>query len=101
MPGRNPPPRGEGAGRTWSLKEIRELMDVLIERGITEFEMEKGGVRIRIKRGNAGAEAADAMNPRSNTVAPWPSLAPPSPPIPASPPAGSVESVVEPAAAEV
>ena len=38
---------------TWELGEIRELIDLLIDRGIHEFEMEKDGLRVRIKRGNA------------------------------------------------
>lgn len=53
MPGKNPP-RGKASSEPpWALKDIQQLIDVLIKREITEFELEKGGVRIRIKRGNA------------------------------------------------
>ena len=55
MPGRSQP-RGGGTERTWDLKDIEELIDVLIQREITEFEMEKDGLRIRIKRGDSHAE---------------------------------------------
>ena len=33
-----------------TLKELRELLDLLIERGIHEFEMERGNLKIRVKR---------------------------------------------------
>jgi acetyl-CoA carboxylase biotin carboxyl carrier protein len=32
-------------------KEIRELIDYLIEKDVTEFELERGDVKLRIKRG--------------------------------------------------
>jgi acetyl-CoA carboxylase biotin carboxyl carrier protein len=57
MPSRNPPRGTEGSASIWNLKDIRELIDLLVEREITEFEMEKGGSRIRIKRGNSPAES--------------------------------------------
>ena len=34
-----------------NLKEIRELIDFLIERDIAEFELERGDMRVRIRRG--------------------------------------------------
>jgi len=34
-------------------KELKELVDFLIERDISEFELERGDVKIRIKRGLA------------------------------------------------
>jgi acetyl-CoA carboxylase biotin carboxyl carrier protein len=34
-----------------NLKEIRELIDYLIEKDIAEFELERGDVRVRIRRG--------------------------------------------------
>ena len=36
-------------------KELKELIDFLIEKDISEFELERGDVKVRIKR---GAEAA-------------------------------------------
>jgi len=33
-------------------KELKELVEFLIEKDITEFELERGDVKVRIKRGN-------------------------------------------------
>lgn len=35
-------------------KELKELIDFLIEKDISEFELERGDVKVRIKRGMAG-----------------------------------------------
>jgi acetyl-CoA carboxylase biotin carboxyl carrier protein len=43
----------ESAGQPWSINDLKELLDVLVGQEITEFEMEQGGVKIRIKRGNS------------------------------------------------
>lgn len=34
-----------------NLKELKELIDFLIEKDISEFELERGDVKVRIKRG--------------------------------------------------
>ncbi|HZQ24392.1 MAG TPA: acetyl-CoA carboxylase biotin carboxyl carrier protein [Terriglobales bacterium] len=39
-------------------KELKELIEFLIEKDITEFELERGDVKMRVKRG--GASAADS-----------------------------------------
>lgn len=39
-------------------KELRELIDYLIEKDISEFELERGDVKVRIKRGGVDASAA-------------------------------------------
>lgn len=39
-------------------KELRELIDYLIEKDISEFELERGDVKVRIKRGTVDAAAA-------------------------------------------
>ncbi|MGH9355862.1 MAG: acetyl-CoA carboxylase biotin carboxyl carrier protein [Terriglobia bacterium] len=50
MSGKNPGKKEES--RTpWGLEEIRAVLDLLAERGISEFEMEKNGFRVRVKRG--------------------------------------------------
>ncbi len=36
--------------RSWELEDIQQLIDLLIEREVAEFEMEKDGMRIRILR---------------------------------------------------
>jgi acetyl-CoA carboxylase biotin carboxyl carrier protein len=67
-------------------KELRELIEFLIEKDITEFELERGDVKVRIKRGTP--EAASAPTDRIITVHPAP-VAPS--PIPAgTPPAAPV-----------
>jgi acetyl-CoA carboxylase biotin carboxyl carrier protein len=38
-------------------KELRELIEFLIEKDITEFELERGDVKVRIKRGTPEASA--------------------------------------------
>jgi len=50
MPGRNVG-KQEREGRAWNLKEIEQLIDLLVAREISEFEMEQDGLRLRIKRG--------------------------------------------------
>ena len=43
-----------------NLKEIKELIDLITEKGISEFELERAGVRLKISR-NAGSRSADAV----------------------------------------
>lgn len=60
MPGRKSSRSAEAASeRSWELQEIQQLIDLLIEREISEFEMEKDGMRIRIlRRTSAGVGSA-------------------------------------------
>ena len=90
MPGKKPSRKGEGLGRSWNLQEIRDLIDVLIERNVQEFEMEKAGQKVRIKRGSGsmdlhGFSTPPLTSPNLN----WPATAP-APPAP-SPGAASTE----------
>src|SRR5258708_3544121 len=67
-------------------KELKELIEFLIEKDITEFELERGDVRVRIKRGTP--EAPHAPADRIITVHPAPAAASgpavaPAPPVPA------------------
>ncbi|MGH9344148.1 MAG: acetyl-CoA carboxylase biotin carboxyl carrier protein [Terriglobia bacterium] len=57
MPGKNVP-RAESQG-LGSLKSIREILDLMNEQGISEFELENNGFRVRIKR--AGADPSQAV----------------------------------------
>ncbi|HEY8671051.1 MAG TPA: acetyl-CoA carboxylase biotin carboxyl carrier protein [Terriglobales bacterium] len=41
-------------------KELKELVEFLIEKDITEFELERGDVKVRIKRGTPEVAAAPA-----------------------------------------
>jgi acetyl-CoA carboxylase biotin carboxyl carrier protein len=42
-------------------KELKELIDFLIEKDITEFELERGDVRVRVKRGAPPASPAERI----------------------------------------
>jgi acetyl-CoA carboxylase biotin carboxyl carrier protein len=85
-------------------KELKELIEFLIEKDIAEFELERGDVKVRIKRG--GADSPAAVEPRYLAVPPAPpapastpsavAAAHPAPASPtAAPPAGTVESEEE------
>jgi acetyl-CoA carboxylase biotin carboxyl carrier protein len=79
-------------------KELKELIEFLIEKDIAEFELERGDVKVKVKR--AGENAAPAADPRYFALhpsSPAPQMmAPPAPAAAAVPnaPAGK-----EPAAA--
>jgi len=84
-------------------KELKELIDFLIERDISEFELQRGDEKVRIKRGVAAAPGA----PLVATFAPPPQTTPPStyapggyassvPPVEAAPPAQDLHIVKSP-----
>jgi acetyl-CoA carboxylase biotin carboxyl carrier protein len=54
-------------------KELKELIDFLIEKDISEFELERGDVKIRIKR---GADSAAPLMAHAVAMAPVPMAAP-------------------------
>lgn len=59
-------------------KELKELIEFLIDKDISEFELERGDVKVRIKRG-ADAQPVSVIAP----VAGLPAIAPMAPPVPA------------------
>jgi acetyl-CoA carboxylase biotin carboxyl carrier protein len=70
MPGKKSSRTGEAASeRSWELQEIQQLIDLLIEREVSEFEMERDGMRIRIMRRESGGAPAVQAAP-VNSVAP-------------------------------
>ena len=79
-------------------KEIRELIDYLIDKDIAEFELERGDVKLRVKRGNSTSVTQVVAVP---TAAPAPLIAhapvaAPSHPAPAAPaPAASTSAPAE------
>jgi acetyl-CoA carboxylase biotin carboxyl carrier protein len=78
----------EGTEKVWGLKEIEQLIDVLIDRHVTEFEMEQNGAKIRVKRENY-----PASNPGAGDACVADPAAPPlssSPPAAAFHPAGAL-----------
>ncbi len=78
-----------------NLKEIKELVDLITEKGISEFELERAGVRLKISRpGNSsvpeaaapGTEARPAVSAELPPTPPRVLLTPaPSPPAEAPP----------------
>ena len=54
-------------------KELKELIEFLIEKDVTEFELERGDVKVRIKR---GGEVAPAPADRIIAVHQAPAIAP-------------------------
>lgn len=78
-------------------KELKELIDFLIERDISEFELERGDVKVRIKRGtDAPAPAASVPTFTPVPIPIAPAMHAPVPTAPA-PPAAAASA---PAAAE-
>ena len=53
-----------------NLKEIKELIDFLIEKDVAEFELERGDVKVRIKRGQSAALYAPAPSPMASHFPP-------------------------------
>lgn len=54
--------RKEDSQTVWNLNEVREILDLVNAQGISEFEMESNGFRIRIRRGPEPS-AASATQP--------------------------------------
>jgi acetyl-CoA carboxylase biotin carboxyl carrier protein len=65
-------------------RELKELIEFLIEKDISEFELERGDVKVRIKRG--GVDAAQTPTERIITVHPAPATAVPATPVTPPPP---------------
>ena len=79
-------------------KELKELIEFLIEKDIAEFELERGDVKVRIKRGaeNTAAPVISHIASMPPVVA-VPPLAPVSPPLAATaPPADPAPPVAAP-----
>ncbi len=68
-------------------KELKELIEFLIEKDIAEFELERGDVKVRIKRGSEPVASASAPDARFFTVHAAP---PPAPELGAAPAPGPV-----------
>ena len=57
-------------------KELKELIEVLIEKDIAEFELERGDVKVRIKRAGEHTVVHSHGEPRFYAVPPAPGAAP-------------------------
>ncbi len=79
------------------LKEIKAVIDLMTKNGLSEFELEKGDVKLKMKRGPGGEWASSASAP-----APLPAIAAPAAPSAAAPAtAVSAPAASTPAAAPV
>jgi acetyl-CoA carboxylase biotin carboxyl carrier protein len=67
-------------------KELKELIEFLIEKDIAEFELERGDVKVRIKRGGAHSAVHGSAEPRFYAVSAAPVAAPEAAVVPAAPP---------------
>lgn len=45
-----------------NLSELKELLELIAERNITEFELEEEGVKLRIKKGGLSASMVESSN---------------------------------------
>ncbi|MGH9468759.1 MAG: acetyl-CoA carboxylase biotin carboxyl carrier protein [Terriglobia bacterium] len=63
MPGKLP--RKEEV-QGWGLEDIRAILDLLSEQDVSEFEMEKNGFRVRIKRGRAQEGSQRVASPAAS-----------------------------------
>lgn len=75
-----------------NLKEIKELVDLITEKGISEFELERAGVRLKISRpGGSGAAQVSSHGHGTEARVPPVSETPPARVIPAPPPVVQAE----------
>ena len=77
-------------------KELKELIEFLIEKDIAEFELERGDVKVKIRRAGEHTIVHSHAEPRYYAVPPAPSAAPATP---APPPVSSAAAPPVPAAA--
>lgn len=80
-----------------NLKELKELIEFLIEKDIAEFELERGDVKVKVKRGAYHAMPAHAeVSYTAGVAGPPPPEIRQSPVTPAAPPSSpSIEAAPE------
>lgn len=82
-----------------NLKEIKELLDLVEKKGFTEFELERSGVRLRVRRDTAPAPSAPSSHGPVISYEPVLRAAPAPHAVPAAPPPQQIAPPVAPAAA--
>jgi acetyl-CoA carboxylase biotin carboxyl carrier protein len=80
-------------------KELKELIEFIIEKGIAEFELERGDVKVKIKRASEPPPVA-VPDSRYFAVHSAPVAAAAPVPVPASPPATATVAAAVPPVAE-
>jgi acetyl-CoA carboxylase biotin carboxyl carrier protein len=87
------------------LKEIKAVIDLMTKNGLTEFELEKGDVKLRVKRGPSGEWTTTAVpiaapvggtQPLPQIIVAPPVTAAPAPAAPAPAPAANLSQIVSP-----
>jgi acetyl-CoA carboxylase biotin carboxyl carrier protein len=79
-------------------KELKELIEFLIEKDIAEFELERGDVKVRVKRAGAHASPPDSRYYAVQSApTPAPEFAPAAPAAPPPPAASTSAAAPEPA----
>src|SRR5579875_412110 len=79
-------------------KEIKELIELLVDKDITEFELERGDMKVHVKRG--GSAPVVQVAPAVAAVQPLPvAMTPPAPVVATTPPPGSQPVAMTPSAA--
>jgi len=99
-PGRRTRARGESSerpGASVNMDELRELIALLRENGLAEFELEREGFRVRLRRESGQASPNYTVD---NPVHPQPVVEVPAPPKSVSPPAHHPGAQAETAASE-
>jgi acetyl-CoA carboxylase biotin carboxyl carrier protein len=81
-------------------KELKELIEFLIEKDIAEFELERGDVKVRIKRGGEHTVVHSHAEPRFYAVPPAPGPAAELGAVPVAPPPPSAPAPATPAPEE-
>lgn len=53
-----------------NLKEIKEMLQLMAEHGLSEMEVEKDGLKIRLRKGNGGRVLTEQVHDNQPTVIP-------------------------------
>jgi acetyl-CoA carboxylase biotin carboxyl carrier protein len=51
-----------------NVKELKEMITLMQENGLTELELEKNGMKIRLKKGGAGGIAPEVFNAPASSI---------------------------------
>lgn len=55
-----------------NLKELKEMLQLMADHGLAEMEIEKDGLKVRLKKNGGGANVAEARSGAAATVIPIP-----------------------------
>jgi len=90
------PDDARAEGNLLNIKELKELLQLLDEKDISEFELEEGGMKLRVRKGSIApaAPAPSALVVPAVVPGAAPASAPTAPP-PAAEPAASAEPASE------